>query len=169
MSEVSPPSLWVWEEWRNINILRFSALKPLNCLRVQPVTLTFWPLTSLISFLFIDFQLLDNLLTAIILLQTPLLAALWTSLSLSPRRRLYYLLLYYTTPTFTPALSEWEVIANANEGCVGLLWATVWVGRSESAAARLRTCARGSARVCQPLSMCVARPQADIWEEDLLI
>lgn len=83
-------------------------------------------------------------------------------LSLSPRLRLYYLLLYYTTPTFTPAPREWEVIANANELCVGLLWASVrvWAGRSESAAACLRTCSHGSARVCQTLSMCGARPQA---------
>ena len=54
---------------------------------------------------------------------------IWTSLS--PRLRLYYLLLYYTTPTFTPVPGEWEVIANANELCVGLLWARVWVGRTE--------------------------------------
>lgn len=80
-------------------------------------------------------------LAAVIILQKLLVLALFsTSELLSPRLRLYYLLLYYTTPTFTPAPSEWEVIANANELCVGLLRASVWVGRSESAAACLCTC-----------------------------
>lgn len=67
--------------------------------------------------------------------------------SLSLGLRLYYLLLYYTTPTFRPALSVWEVIENANCFCVGLLWATVWVGRSERAGTRFCACTHGSVRV----------------------
>lgn len=69
------------------------------------------------------------------------------SLSLSPGPRLYYLPLYYTTPTFRPAPSTWGDIVNANE-----LFAWDWCGQLRgwagvSDAAAALPARMGSARV----------------------